>query len=172
MLVRAGFHNFSREKQIRLGGALGEFSPTFFFEDPNGHYEGVCVCLDGQTTLNYGDAIKEILSRFFEVIDVRSEELTDLAAMQGHFFRLGRILLGRDPALLVRDNPTWFASPEGQDLPTAGVEVEFRDKADRRSGMSVLSCLTRGGGPLLDRSVLRVSAALPMLIGKSRSMDA
>jgi len=28
--------------------------------------------------------------------------------MKNHLFRLARVLIGRDPAILVRDNPTWF----------------------------------------------------------------
>jgi hypothetical protein len=32
--------------------------------------------------------------------------------MREHFFRLGRALLGRDPALLVRDDRSWFTGPD------------------------------------------------------------
>jgi hypothetical protein len=114
ILERAGFHNYSENRRIDLGATLGVFSPTYFFDDPNSHYEGVCICLDGRTTSNYEAIVDELRGRFYEVIEVQSEETTDLPAMKNHLFRLARVLIGRDPAILVRDNPTWFVAPSAE----------------------------------------------------------
>jgi hypothetical protein len=114
MLERAGFHNYSRNCRIDLGATLGVFTPTYFFDDPNSHYEGVCICLDVPMTLNDEAAVDELRRRFYEVIEVQSEETGDLPAMRNHLFRLAKVLIGRDPAILVRDNPTWFVAPSAQ----------------------------------------------------------
>jgi hypothetical protein len=112
MLERAGFHNYSQEHEIDLGMTLGSMRSTFFFEDPNGHYEGICVCLGESRLLNCARVVAELRRRFFEVIEIRSNDLSDIEAMREHFFRLGRALFGRDPAALVRDDRSWFAAPD------------------------------------------------------------
>ncbi len=112
MLERAGFHNYSQEHEIDLGTMLGSVRSAFYFEDPNGHYEGICLCLDESKRPNSARVVDELRRRFFEVIEIRSDDLSDIEAMREHFFRLGRALLGRDPALLVRDDRSWFTAPD------------------------------------------------------------
>ncbi len=107
MLERAGFHNYSRQHEIDLGEGLGRVTPAFYFYDPNGHYEGICVFLREHREQTVG-AIDELRRLFFEVIEVGVDDLSDLEPMRGHFFRLARALYGRDSAARVRDDLSWF----------------------------------------------------------------
>jgi hypothetical protein len=128
MLERAGFHNYSRRHEIDLGEALGRVTPAFFFYDPNGHYEGICVFLPdpwGQRSA----ALDELRRLFFEVIEVNLQDLTDMEAMRVHFFRLARALYGRNSAVRVRDELSWFL---GEPAQPARDRVERVSEATKR----------------------------------------
>jgi Domain of unknown function (DUF1998) len=138
MLKRAGFHNFMSQQTIELGRPVGRTTPDFFFDDPNGHYEGICIYLDGLSANLHGDPaiarrdreIREALrDRFYEVLEITYAELSDCDAMKRHFFRLGRALLGRDGAERVRRDDTWFSSQEPEKLatPSPGVDIAAHD---------------------------------------------
>ena len=117
MLERAGFANAEPQHPIDLGKPLGVTTPDFFFEDPSGRYEGICVYLDGMSEALHGNAAtqrrdrairEELRARSFEVFEIPYGHLTDPAAMRQHFFRLGRSLLGKDRASAIRDDASWF----------------------------------------------------------------
>ncbi|MBZ0272689.1 hypothetical protein K8I61_11680 [bacterium] len=117
MLERAGFHGFKAQHPIDLGRPLGTTTPDFFIEDPTGAREGICIYLDGMSkhihgnprTLKKDREIRdELRGRAYEVIEIPYGHLTDLEAMRRHFYRLGRILAGREMADRIRDNENWF----------------------------------------------------------------
>lgn len=117
MLERAGFANIKPQHPIDLGKPLGTTTPDFYFEDPSGRYEGICIYLDGMSAANHGneatrrkdDAIREELrNRAYEVITIPYGHLTDPQSMRNHFYRLGRILLGKSKAEALREDSSWF----------------------------------------------------------------
>jgi hypothetical protein len=117
MLRRAGFPEPQAQYPIDLGKPLGTTTPDFYYEDPNDVFEGVCLYLDGMSRHIHGNKAtqkrdrqirEELRSRDYKVFEIPYGDLTDRGAMARHFYRLGRILVGKDEAADVRDNPTWF----------------------------------------------------------------
>ncbi|MFB2917928.1 DEAD/DEAH box helicase [Aerosakkonema funiforme] len=117
MLIRAGFPPPLCQKTIDLGKPLGITTPDFFYEDPDEGTEGICIYLDGMSKHLHGDpdrqqrdrAIRDRLRHDnFEVIEIPVGNLNDRAAMAKYFFRLGRILLGKQQAAAIRDRADWF----------------------------------------------------------------
>jgi hypothetical protein len=121
MVQRAGFPTPAAQHPIELGKPLGQTIPDFFYDDSTqNYYEGICIYLDGMSRHIHGNretqqrdqAIREELrNREYEVITIPFNDLTDRKAMAGHFYRLGKILVGRDEAKKKRDDSTWF-NPE------------------------------------------------------------
>ena len=138
MLERAGFHAFRCQERIDLGRPLGVTLPDFFFDDPNGHVDGVCIYLDGMSNRLHGNEEtrrrdrqirEELRARFYEVIEVPFGNLSDREAMRRHFFRLGRILLGREGASRIRDDVSWFE--RASSVPTMpATDVGWRECVD------------------------------------------
>ncbi len=120
MLIRAGFPTPICQKTIDLGKPLGITTPDFFYEDPNERSEGICIYLDGMSKHLHGDPDRqqrdrvmreELENKGFEVMEISVGKLSDRPAMTTYFFRLGRILLGKQQATAIRDDPDWFESP-------------------------------------------------------------
>ena len=119
LLLAAGFSEGLWQHQIALGQPLGSTSPDCVFRSEDAEDPGVCIYLDGLSDQAHGNAatasrdraIRELLrSRHYEVFEIVATDLYDRAAMAKHFFRLGRVLLGRDTARAIRDETTWFDS--------------------------------------------------------------
>jgi hypothetical protein len=117
MLQRAGFPTGEWHREIQLGRPLGATWPDVYFPGDDPEDPGVCVYLDGLSEHIHGNpqtasrdrAIRETLrSRHYEVFEIPASQLHDRDAMAQHFFRLARVLLGRDTARSLRDNPAWF----------------------------------------------------------------
>ena len=108
LLDGAGFTGYRTQEPLNLGRPLGTTTPDFFFEDPNGIKDGVCVYLDGMSGSLHGnpetaqrDRIirEELRSRNYEVIEVSRGQLDDRDALVRVFRRLGRILVGHDVSI-------------------------------------------------------------------------
>jgi hypothetical protein len=117
MLQRAGFPEPKWRREIPLGRPLGSTWPDCYFEGDEPTEPGVCIYLDGLSEHIHGNpatrerdrAIRdELRSRHYEVFEIAASDLADRDAMAKHFFRLGRVLLGRDRARELRDEPSWF----------------------------------------------------------------
>jgi hypothetical protein len=117
MLKRAGFPDPIAQKPIDLGKPLGTTTPDFFYADPNDLFDGICIYLDGMSKHLHGNPetqqrdrqIRETLNnRDYKVIEIPVGNLDDRQAMAQHFHSLGRILLGKERAKSIRDNPEWF----------------------------------------------------------------
>lgn len=117
MLKRAGFPAPIHNKEIDLGRPLGRTYPDAFFEVPDGRKEGVCVYLDGMSRHLHGnpetaqrdrELREELRAEGYEVIEIPASNLSDREAMRRYFYRIGQVLLGRDQATMIRDNPTWL----------------------------------------------------------------
>jgi hypothetical protein len=124
MLSRAAFPEPEWHKDIDLGLPLGHTRPDCFFAGDEPSEPGVCVYLDGLSRHIHGNTVtrehdrairEELRGRHFEVIEIPAVQLTDRDAMARHFFRLARLLMGKDKARELRDQPTWFDSRRGDE---------------------------------------------------------
>jgi hypothetical protein len=129
MLDRAGLHGYETQRRIELGPPLGATIPDFFFSDPEGFDPGICVYLDGLSNRLHGNPQtaardrrmrEQLRSMRYQVFEIPFGHLTDREQMRRHFFSIGRLLLDREEARSIRDNPAWFDSP----LPDAAVIVD------------------------------------------------
>lgn len=117
LLERAGFPTPVAQNSIALGNPLGSTTPDFFFEDPTGRLDGICIYLDGMSTGLHGNPTtqrhdreirEELRHRGYEVFEIPYGHLSDCNAMVRHFYRLGRIMLDRESADRLRNAPSWF----------------------------------------------------------------
>jgi ATP-dependent helicase YprA (DUF1998 family)/SOS-response transcriptional repressor LexA len=123
LLNRAGFPEAEWQREIVLGPPLGSTRPDCFFPGDDERDPGVCIYLDGLSEHIHGNPAtvardrgirEELRARHYEVFEVAATELWDREAMARHFFRLGRVLLGRDQARELRDRPDWFGPMEAR----------------------------------------------------------
>ena len=120
MIQRAGFPTPIAQYRIDLERPLGHTIPDFFYDDSSQTvYEGICIYLDGMSRHIHGNRetqqrdqrIREALrNQEYEVIAIPYTDLADRTAMAAHFYRLGKLLVGRSEAKKKRDNPDWFTS--------------------------------------------------------------
>lgn len=120
LLKRAGFPTAIAQHSIDLGRPLGVTTPDFFYEDPADRSEGICIYLDGMSRHLHGNPERqkwdnqirnELENIGYEVFVIPFGNLSDRFAMTKHFFRLARILLGREEAKQLRDqSERWFES--------------------------------------------------------------
>lgn len=118
MIQRAGFPTPAAQHRIDLGRPLSHTIPDFFYDDAfQDFYEGICIYLDGMSRHIHGNRetqqrdqkIREALrNQEYEVIAIPYTDLMDRDAMADHFYRLGKLLVGRKEAKEKRDNPEWF----------------------------------------------------------------
>jgi hypothetical protein len=121
MFDRAGLIGYQPQSPIELGRPLGTTVPDFFFADPEGEEPGICVYLDGMSVHLHGNpetaerdrhVREQLRSMGYQVIEIPFGQLTDKQAMRGHFSRIGRFLLGRDNAARIREDLSWFDTPQ------------------------------------------------------------
>lgn len=160
LLLRAGFPDGKWHHGIDLGKPLGTTEPDVYYSDPIGRSDGVCIYLDGMSTGLHGNAAtkkrdheirEELRSRGFEVFVIPFGHLTDRAAMTVHFYRLGRILLDKERALIVRDQPTWFddAAHAAVSPPNTALPARPKTTMERSSGWDeILDMLDESWQPL------------------------
>ncbi|HOU55091.1 MAG TPA: DEAD/DEAH box helicase [Myxococcota bacterium] len=117
LLVSAGFPSPIGQRPIDLGLSLGTTKPDFFYEDPTGRLDGICIYLDGMSRHIHGNPAtqrrdreirEELRNRGYEVLEIPYGHLSDRNAMARHFRRLARILLGREGADRVSADTGWF----------------------------------------------------------------
>lgn len=122
LLERAGFAAGKAQHHVALGPPLGGTTPDYFFEDPHGRTEGICIYLDGLSRHLHGNPEtaqrdrmirEELRSRAYEVIEIPHGHLTDREAMRRHFYRLGRLLMDREAAERFRSGDEWFGAEDG-----------------------------------------------------------
>ena len=116
MLERAGFPEPEWHHQLDLGRPLGTTSPDCFFPGDDEDEPGVCLYLDGLSEHIHGNPqtrqqdrqIREQLrALYYEVLEIAASDLHDQEAMRRQFYRLGRLLLGKDRAEEVRSSDWW-----------------------------------------------------------------
>jgi len=117
MFARAGFPAPKPEFRIDLGRPLNYTEVDFFFEDPTGRTEGVCVYIDGLSAAIHGnvgqqhhDALirDELRNREYEVVVIAATEVDDQDVLAGHLGKIARKLLGRERAEEVRGDRSWY----------------------------------------------------------------
>jgi ATP-dependent helicase YprA (DUF1998 family)/SOS-response transcriptional repressor LexA len=118
IMKRAGFPEPEWQKGISLGRPLGSTTPDCYFPGDDGNDPGTCIYLDGLSSHIHGNPVtaqrdreirEELRSRHYEVFEIPASDLTDRDAIARHFFRLARVLLGRDRAKEIKENTGWFS---------------------------------------------------------------
>ena len=118
LLQRAGFPEPKWQYEIRLGRPVGSTFPDCFFPGEDEYELGTCIYLDGLSEHIHGnpataakdrDIRDELRSRGYEVVEITATELDDCDAMARHFYRLARLLMGRESARRIRSDQSWFA---------------------------------------------------------------
>lgn len=126
MLQRAGLHGYRAQFRVELGPPLGSTVPDFFYADPDDPEHGICIYLDGLSEHLHGNAAtatrdrqmrEQLRAMGYQVIEIPFGHLSDREQMRRHFFSIGRLLLNREQARALRDEPEWFETP------TAGAET-------------------------------------------------
>jgi hypothetical protein len=117
LLQRAGFVNMEKQKHIPLGPPWGATDVDFYFADSSSHTEGICVYLDGLSEGIHGNPVsqqrdreirEQLRTMMYEVIEIPYTALSDRERMAAIFYRIGRLLLGRDGADRIRSDQNWF----------------------------------------------------------------
>jgi hypothetical protein len=142
LLRKAGLHGGERQRTIDLGRPLGGTEPDVYFEDPSDRSEGICVYLDGMSEhLHGGETTRrrdrrlreELRQRGYQVIEIPKGHLEDREAMRRHFYRLGRLLVGKAKATQIRDDAQWFDEAAG--IPEAGEpQADRPDPSEGKAG--------------------------------------
>jgi hypothetical protein len=118
LLTRAGLPDAEWHKQIDLGRPLNSTWPDCFW--PVEDEPGLCLYMDGLSAHIHGNpatreqdlAIRQALrSLDYEVIEVAATQLHDRDAMVRHFHKIARILIGKDRAKSVKEDPSWYVEP-------------------------------------------------------------
>ncbi|MBK8464931.1 MAG: DUF1998 domain-containing protein [Chloracidobacterium sp.] len=117
MIEKAGFPPPIAQKSIPISAPYYSTTPDFYFEDPDDDERGICIYLDGMSNAVHGNTEartrdaqirSELRQLGFDVIEIGNSQLADRGFMSQVFFKLGRILLDRDRARSLKDNPDWF----------------------------------------------------------------
>ncbi|MFU8803277.1 MAG: DEAD/DEAH box helicase [Bradymonadaceae bacterium] len=122
MLLRAGFPRPEAQHVIDLSRPLGRTIPDFYYEDPSGYHDGICIYLDGQG--KYADdplgekareqgLRQELRARGYMVCEIEVSALQDRVAMARYLQVIARPLLGAPQARAFRDDDTWFEERPG-----------------------------------------------------------
>jgi hypothetical protein len=127
-LVEAGLPAPEAQRRIDLRGG-GHTIPDFFYQGADGDEPGIAIYLDGMSGHIHGNPQQAERDRFlreqlraqdYEVVEVRSFELDDRAAMITAVARIARYLLGRERQRAVRDDTSWFERARGERRTSTG----------------------------------------------------
>ncbi len=119
MLIRAGLGEPQAQRSIPIGHPWGASIPDFFYPDPTGRTEGVCIFLDGLSGGIHGNPetrerdiqIRERLRELgFDVIQLPATALSDRDRMVTVIYRIARCVMDRAAADAARMNPAWFTT--------------------------------------------------------------
>lgn len=141
-LIEAGLPAPEAQRRIDLRGGLHTI-PDFFYPGAGEAEPGIAIYLDGMAGHIHGNPQQAERDRFlreqlravdYEVVEVRSFELDDRAAMTTAVARIARYLLGRERQRAVREDTSWF-------------ERAHRARGERRTGTGRTLRLIRADAP-------------------------
>lgn len=107
LLIRAGLPEPEAQKCINLGGCFGTTIPDFYYHSPNDQFEGICIYLDGMHETNHGNTVQsnidtkkrtELENQGYMVVVITFTELSDFDSLKRKFYRIARVLLGKEQA--------------------------------------------------------------------------
>jgi ATP-dependent helicase YprA (DUF1998 family)/SOS-response transcriptional repressor LexA len=148
MLDSAGFPEGEWQHQLRLGRPLGTTTPDCYYAGDDPEEPGICIYLDGlsrhihgnpETRLVDQQIRQELRAQGYEVIEIAASDLHDKDRMAGHFYRLARLLMGRERARDIRVDTSWFGEPGAPEAPAANV-LPFR-KVEPADGDKFRTCV-------------------------------
>jgi hypothetical protein len=117
LLVRAGFPEPEAQRSIPIGPPWGTTTPDFFYADPAGRLDGICIYLDGLSESVHGNPETQerdqqirthLRNENYQVFEIACSELDDRERVTALFYRLGRLLLDRTAADRIRIENGWF----------------------------------------------------------------
>jgi hypothetical protein len=117
LLVRAGFPEPEAQRPIPIGPPWGTTTPDFFYADPAGRLDGICIYLDGLSESVHGNPETQecdqqirthLRNENYQVFEIACSELDDRERVAALFYRLGRLLLDRTAADRIRNENGWF----------------------------------------------------------------
>jgi SOS-response transcriptional repressor LexA len=163
MISNAGLPTGEWHHRIDLGRPLNGTEPDIYYQDDDPSAPGICVYLDGLSGHIHGNPetfqrdrqIREQLrAGGYEVLEIAASDLYDREKMTRHFFRLGRLLVGREEAQRIRQKNDWFVHPESSNeagetrkaniLPFK--KVEGKPEEQFRSCVPLMSLKAAAGG--------------------------
>jgi hypothetical protein len=115
-LIEAGLPAPEAQRRIDLPGGQ-HTTPDFFYPGVDEGEPGIAIYLDGMAGHIHGNPQQAERDRFlreqlraqgYDVVEVRSFELDDRAAMTAAVGRVARYLHGRERQRAVRDDTSWF----------------------------------------------------------------
>jgi ATP-dependent helicase YprA (DUF1998 family)/phage repressor protein C with HTH and peptisase S24 domain len=120
MLERAGFPEPIWHHRIAIGKPYPHTEPDCFFQGDDPEEKGICIYLDGLSKHLHGNPetkqkdleIREVLRNLgYEVIAIAATQLLEANTMSSHFYKLGKLLLGKKDAEAIRSSSRdWFVS--------------------------------------------------------------
>jgi SOS-response transcriptional repressor LexA len=140
-LAEAGLPAAAAQHRIDLGPSLHTV-PDFFYAGEDADEPGIGIYLDGMAGHIHGNAeqaekdrfLRETLrARGYEVVEVRSFELDDRAAVVAAVARIAKYLVGREKQRAVREDTAWFDRAIEPCLRRASV-LRFARLSDREPG--------------------------------------
>ncbi len=120
MLSRAGFEEPTWHHRIPIGPPYHFTEPDCFYRGDDDDDRGVCIYLDGLSNHLHGNPetaqkdrdIRTMLrNEGYEVLEIAWTHLKDRVVMRRHFFKLGKLLIGKNEARRVRDDDSWYVAP-------------------------------------------------------------
>jgi hypothetical protein len=156
-LVEAGLPAPEAQRRIDLRGGQHTL-PDFFYSGGDAEEPGIAIYLDGMAEHIHGNPHQAERDRYlreqlrahgYEVVEVRSFELDDRAAMTIAVARVTRYLLGRELQRAVREDTSWFerARQSGRDRPlSAGQTLRLvRTQAEGPNAIPIVDLKVAAG---------------------------
>lgn len=121
MLLNAGFPEPQWHCRIKVIPPYKFTEPDCFYEGEDADDRGICIYLDGLSKHIHGnkDTFKKdmdirtyLRNEGYEVIEIPASQLADKESMARHFFKLGRLLVGKDKARNIKEScEKWHIDP-------------------------------------------------------------
>ena len=123
MLNNAGFEEPKWHHRIDIGPPYHRTEPDCYYADEDDD-PGTCIYLDGLSNHIHGNpetAEKDrdirtcLRNDGYDVIEIAASELYDRVIIAKYFFKLGKILIGKQEAQRLRDDVSWYVAPGTND---------------------------------------------------------
>jgi SOS-response transcriptional repressor LexA len=154
-LLEAGLPAPEAQKKIQLG--VGQYTvPDFFYAGDGPDEPGIAIFLDGMAGHIHGDPSNAERDRFlreklrsldYEVVEVRSFELDDRAAVVSAVAKIAKYLVGKNKQRAVREDVSWFERARSDKRASAGRVLRLTRASIQSAGAVPIVDLRVAAGP-------------------------